>query len=80
MKTKSKPTKPPYKALRRMNNIPIGGEGHLHKIWPIANKDMGICILILPDEDDSKKARSERYATQQFIVDACNYCSEIIND
>lgn len=52
----------------RTGRADIGGHGH--KIWAVGTDDVGCAIVILPDEDDTPKARAERAATAHFVAAA----------
>lgn len=46
----------------------IGGHGH--KCWLVGQKDgdVGYAVVILPDEDDTPEARTEREATANLVA------------
>mgnify|MGYP001564389043 CR=1 FL=1 len=66
----TKHTLGPYSSDGPHTGLYLGG--HHHTYWTIHNQDTGVCILILPDEDNTPKQRRERIATTAFIVRACN--------
>lgn len=43
---------------------------HSHEVWPIANADTGIAVIILPLEDASDQARKQATADAAFITAA----------
>ena len=54
------------------SDVPQQINGHAHHCWEIASpgEDMGIAIVILPDEDRSAEAVEERAATASLITAA----------
>lgn len=80
----SKPISPPY-ALDELGMCEING--HLHTYWSVAhafperNREgfdgIGVCVVLLPKENDCPKNRARAKATAEFIVKACNECATL---